>query len=146
MTNKLFRKDMLSSLKAASEKAREIDRGFGIKAERVSLLIWPWPEMRLLVLIGSLAFLDFASTYYVLELSGKANVSESGSLALWSLDNGGFLLLFIIDLLAAVFLALIALGSRHLYAKMASLVTGAPLLCFFLYRTLSWQYLPYSII
>ena len=108
---------MLSSLKAASEKAREIDRGFGIKAERVSLLIWPWPEMRLLVLIGSLAFLDFASTYYVLELSGKANVSESGSLALWSLDNGGFLLLFIIDLLAAVFLALIALGSRHLYAK-----------------------------
>jgi hypothetical protein len=108
---------MFKSARDILNKSREIDRGFGQHAEKLSRFIWPWQEHWLWLVVGSLAILDFTSTYILLDVSGKNNVYESGRLAIWALDRGGFLFLLLIDLMAAVILSLAALAARYIYVK-----------------------------
>ena len=68
-------------------------------------------------MIGFLSILDFASTYALLGLSGKNNVYESGRIASWALEAGGFLLLFVVDIAAVVTLSLVAFIVRYAYSK-----------------------------
>jgi hypothetical protein len=108
---------MFRSAKELLIKSREIDRGLGQYAERLSRHLWPWRERWLMAVVGVLAILDFASTYAILELSSKNNVYESGLLAFWALDRGGFSCLFLVDILAAVVLSIAALTARHIYIR-----------------------------
>jgi hypothetical protein len=108
---------MFESARARLNRAREIDRGFGRYAERLSRFLWPWRERWLLVVVVSLAILDFTSTYILLDLSGKNSVYESGLLAMWAVDRGGFGFLLLVDMIAAVVLSLAAFTARHLYVK-----------------------------
>ncbi len=108
---------MCRSAGAILRKSREIDRGLGRYAEVLSRFLWPWRELWLLVVVGSLSILDFVSTYALLELSGKEQVYESGYLASWALEKGGFGFLFLVDIAAAVVIILVALASRYLYTK-----------------------------
>jgi hypothetical protein len=108
---------MFKKIQAAFMRAREIDRGFGQKAEKASRWIWRWRENWLLAIVGSLAIADFLSTYAILELSGKTNVYESGLIANWALEKGGWGFLLLIDFAAGGVLALIALISRYFYSK-----------------------------
>lgn len=108
---------MFKSAKSFLERSREIDRGLGQHAEKVSRFIWPWREPWLLLVVAVLAILDFTSTYILLELSQKTGVYESGLLAIWALDSGGFALLLIVDIAAAAFLSLVAFVARYLYTK-----------------------------
>jgi hypothetical protein len=108
---------MFKSAKAMLEKSREIDRGMGKYAEKFSRFLWPWREQWLLLVVVILAILDFASTYILLELSHRNDVYESGLLAIWALDRGGFSYLLLVDIIAAVVLSLAALIARHLYTQ-----------------------------
>jgi len=98
-------------------KCREIDRNLGHYAEKLSRILWRWPELRLLIVVGVLIIMDFASTYALLGLNKSQDVYESGRLAFWALERGGFPLLFIVDITAAVILSLAALIARRLYIK-----------------------------
>jgi hypothetical protein len=98
-------------------KARRIDAGFGPCFEKISRFIWPWQEAWLLAVVGSLSFFDFLSTLTLLKLSGKSGVIESGRLAGWALDTGGFGFLLLVDFAAASLLSLAAIGARYLYTK-----------------------------
>jgi hypothetical protein len=98
-------------------KAREIDKGLGRYAERLSRFIWPWRELWLLAVAGSLSILDFLSTYALLGLSGKVDVYESGRLAVWALDKGGFFLLLLVDVVVVGALSLAALVVRYVYTR-----------------------------
>lgn len=108
---------MCRSAKAMLDKSREIDTGLGQYVERLSRLMWPWRETWLLVVVGSLFVFDYVSTYAVLELSGKTDVYESGRLASWALERGGFPFLFLVDVVAASVFSIAALVSRYLYTK-----------------------------
>lgn len=108
---------MLKSTHSWFIKSREIDRGLGKYAERISRFLWPWRECWLLVVAGSLCFLDFVTTYILLGLSGRNDVYESGFLASRALDRGGFLLLLAVDIIAMAVLLLLAFAARHFYRK-----------------------------
>jgi hypothetical protein len=109
---------ILKSLRTRQERARKIDRGLGRYAEKLSHVIWPWRESILLILMFAAAILDFSSTYLV--LSVKNNASESGRLALWALDRGGYIFLLVLDLAVASLLATIALVLRSFYTRIGS--------------------------
>ena len=109
---------MLKSLKARQENARRIDRGLGRYAEKLSRFIWPWRESRLLVLVFAVAVCDFLSTW--LGLNFKSNTFESGSLASWALNHGGYFSLFSIDIAVAGGLCAIALALRTYYTRIGS--------------------------
>jgi hypothetical protein len=98
-------------------KARRIDRGFGPWFEKVSRFIWPWQELWLLVVVGSLSLFDFLSTLTLLKLRARSGVIESGRLAGWALDTGGFGFLLLVDFVAASLLSLAAIGVRYLYTR-----------------------------
>jgi len=108
---------VFKSTKAILNKSRRIDRSLGRYAEALSRFLWPWRELWLLIVIGLLAILDFTSTYALLELSGKNNFYESGRLAIWALEIGGFPFLFVVDIAAAGVISLAAFTARHLYIK-----------------------------
>jgi hypothetical protein len=108
---------MFRSAKTMRERSREIDRGLGKYAERLSRFAWPWQERWLLLAVGLLAIFDFSSTYILLDLSGKNNAYESGRVAIWALKIGGFPFLLLADLIAAVVLSSAAFISRYLYSK-----------------------------
>lgn len=108
---------MPRSAKSLRERSREIDRGLGVYAERISRFLWPWRERWLWLVTGIVAVLDFSSTYILLDLSGKSNVYESGRIAIWALKIGGFPFLLSIDLIAAIGLSLAAFTARYLYNK-----------------------------
>ena len=108
---------MFEAAKDRLNRFREVDKGLGRYAEGISRFLWPWRERWLLLVIGSLAILDFTSTYVLLELSKKNDVYESGLIAIWALDRGGFTFLLLIDILAAVVLSLTAYAARYLYSK-----------------------------
>jgi len=109
---------MLKSLKARQENARRIDRNLGRYAEKLSRFIWLWRESRLLVLVFAVAVCDFLSTY--LGLNFKSNTFESGSLARWALNHGGYFRLISIDLAVAGGLSAIALALRSYYTRIGS--------------------------
>jgi hypothetical protein len=108
---------MFKSIKAILNKSREIDRGLGRYAEAISYFLWPWQELRLLIVIGSLCIIDYFSTYAALALSSNNNIYERGHLAAWALENGGFLFLLVIDIVAVVVISIVALVIRYLYFK-----------------------------
>jgi hypothetical protein len=108
---------VFKSYKDRLVRARAIDKGLGRYAEKLSRLIWPWRELWMSVAVGSLSILDFLSTYVLLGLSGKIGVYESGRLAVWALDRGGFPFLLLVDVVVAGALLLAALASRYMYTK-----------------------------
>jgi hypothetical protein len=108
---------MVKSSHTWINKSRDIDRGLGKYAERLSRLLWPWRERWLLVIAGILCFFDFLSTYLLLDVIGRTDVYESGFLARWALEIGGFFYLFIIDLIAIVIMSLLAFGARYVYVR-----------------------------
>lgn len=108
---------MFKPTRAYFNKIREIDRGLGKYAERISRFIWPWRERWLLVVAGSLCFLDFLTTYILLGLSGRNDVYESGFLASRALARGGFPLLFAVDLIAVVVMSSLAFAVRNFYGR-----------------------------
>lgn len=110
---------MSRSARSFRLRAGALDRSFGRYAERLSRFLWPWSERRLLFLVGCLALLDFTSTFILLALSGRHGVYESGLVAGWALDGGGFALLLLVDVLAAAVLSLAAFAARWLYTKRA---------------------------
>jgi hypothetical protein len=105
------------SLKASADKNRERDRGFDKYAGRLSRFLWPPGENWLLAVVFSLCMLDFVTTYAALELGRNKNVYEAGPLAGWALGTGGFGFLFLVDLVSACILSLIAFAARYLYSR-----------------------------
>ena len=103
--------------KGVVRRSLERDRSSERYVEAVSRSLWPWPESKLLALVSFLVVLDYASTYAVLELSGKTCIYEGGPLASWALQVGGFTELFLVDVAAASVLLLAALTIRFLYSK-----------------------------
>ena len=83
----------------------------------VSRFIWPWQDSWLLPLVALLAALDLVSTYALLELSGKTHVYESGPLARWALQIGGFNGLYVMNAVAVGFLCVIATSARLFYVR-----------------------------
>ena len=100
--------------------------------EAVSRSLWPWSESKLLAFVCLLALLDYVSTYAVLELSMNRYVYESGPLASWALEMGGFAGLFLVDMLSASILLLIAVSIRHLHRRVGFRNFGRTALVFFL--------------
>ena len=83
----------------------------------VSRWLWPWRESKLITLVACLAVLDYFSTYAFLRLSGSNNVYESGLLASWALQEGGFKALLLVDILAVITAFMIAISARFVYVK-----------------------------
>jgi hypothetical protein len=105
---------MKSRLSKSFERERHLER----PVEKLSRVLWPWPESKLIMFVSLLAFLDFASTYAFLRLSGNQRVFEAGPLASWALQTGGFLKLFLIDGASMGLLILLALSTRLLYNRL----------------------------
>jgi hypothetical protein len=95
----------------------ELERSFDPRIEKISRRLWPWHENKLLFFVISLVVLDFCSTFAFLELSGNKNLYESGPVARWALEMGGFSRLFLIDLIAACVLMLFAFIVRKAYTS-----------------------------
>ena len=95
------------------ERERKLERPL----EKVSMLLWPWNESRLVLFVSLLAVLDYVSTFAALELSGNNQVYESGLLANWALETGGFFKLFMVDAASIGALILLAIGVRSLYNR-----------------------------
>ena len=108
---------VLQLLKQRVNWALERDRRAEGRVEAVSRLLWPWRESRLVVLVGLLALLDYATTCAGLELSGKGHIEEGGMLAGWALRVGGLGWLFLVDMGAVIALSIVALTARFLYFK-----------------------------
>ena len=108
---------MFKLAKDIVRRSLERDRLSERRIEAVSRTLWPWRESRLLVFVSLLVILDYVSTYAVLELSGKTYVYESGPLARWALQTGGFTGLFLVDIAAISALLLIAITARFLYSR-----------------------------
>jgi hypothetical protein len=106
---------IIKSTKAIAEKNRQRDRGLDRYVGKLSRILWPWRESWFLVVVGCLCILDYASTYSALEISGNTGIYESGPLASWALETGGFALLFLVDIVAIGILSLIAAITRSLY-------------------------------
>ena len=104
-------------IKDLVRKSIERDRAREQYVESASRSLWPWRESRLLGLVCCVAALDYASTYAVLELSGKTHVYEGGLLASWALRKGGFMGLLLVDIAAASVLLLTAITLRFLHSK-----------------------------
>jgi len=100
------------------QKSWERDRSLERYVEAASRLAWPWREPWLLPLVGTVAVLDYVSTYAALELSGKGYVYESGALAGWALRMGGFDALLMADIAAVVALLLGATATRFFCLKL----------------------------
>lgn len=103
--------------KGTVRKSLERDLSKERYVEAVSRSLWPWRESWLLALVGFLAVLDYVSTYAALELSGNKYIYESGPLASWALQMGGFPGLFLVDVAAVGTLMLAAITIRSLHFK-----------------------------
>lgn len=97
-------------------RIQELDRDIGRYAEAFSHVLWPWKEGWLLLLIMVFSNLDFISTFAALNLSSRQTY-ESGLLASWALEHGGFSLLYLVDFISVLTLALFAMFVRYAYAR-----------------------------
>jgi hypothetical protein len=102
------------SLRKDIEHERSLDRPI----EDFSLLLWPYPESKLIFYISLLAILDYASTYTALNLSGNSQVAEVGLMAKWALQCGGFPRLLLVDAIAIGTLIFLAVIARYMYGKL----------------------------
>ena len=98
---------------ATAESSAERERFLKGRMRFVSRIIWPWNDS----LLVPLAALDLLSTYVLLELSGNVHVYESGLLASWALQRGGFNGLYIMNAAAVGMLCLIAVSARLFYGR-----------------------------
>lgn len=112
MTQRIFK-----SAKDRIKKSIERERAFERHVEAFSRFLWPWRESFLIAVVSLLAALDYVSTYAALRLSGNRSIYESGLLARWSLETGGFTKLFLTDMTAIGILLLAALTFRFLFRK-----------------------------
>jgi len=108
---------VLRLVKERVNKAAERDRRAERRMGPASRVLWPWRESRLVVLVGLLAVLDYATTCAALELSGKGDIGEGGMLAGWALQVGGLGWLFLVDLGAVIALLIAATTARFLCFK-----------------------------
>jgi hypothetical protein len=125
---------MRAGIKKADERERKLERPI----EKVSRLIWPWQESKLLLFVSLMAVLDFISTFSALKFYGKYGVFESGWIAKWALSIGGFPELFLVDAIAIGVLIIIAIGIRAFYNRL-----GFP---GFARSAFVFIFVPYSII
>ena len=102
---------------ATAESSAERERFLEGRMRFVSRIIWPWNDSLLVPLAALLAALDLLSTYVLLELSGNVHVYESGLLASWALQRGGFNGLYIMNAAAVGMLCLIAVSARLFYGR-----------------------------
>ncbi len=104
---------MKERIRRGVERERKLERPL----EKVSRLLWPWDETKLVLFVSLLAVLDYISTFAALELSGNNQVYESGLLANWALETGGFIALFLVDAASIGALILLAIGVRSIYNR-----------------------------
>jgi hypothetical protein len=130
--------NMFESMRAGIKKADERERKLERPIEKVSRLIWPWQESKLLLFVSLMAVLDFISTFSALKFYGKYGVFESGWIAKWALSIGGFPELFLVDAIAIGVLIIIAIGIRAFYNRL-----GFP---GFARSAFVFIFVPYSII
>ena len=99
---------------------RSIGRGRAVEGlvARLSTIVWPWRLGWLVPLVALLAALDLISTYLLLEHSGKTYVYESGPLAAWALNKGGYNSLYVTNALGVGFLCAVAVGVSRLYTPL----------------------------
>lgn len=109
-----FFKRARDRLRENIERERSLDRPLGT----LSLVLWPYPELKLVLYISLLAFLDYLSTFNALELSGNSQVAEVGLMAKWALQTGGFSRLFLVDLAVICALLCFAINARSIYTRL----------------------------
>ena len=99
---------------------RSIGRGRALEGfvAQLSRIVWPWHIGWLIPLVALLAALDLISTYVLLEHSGKSYVYESGPLAAWALQQGGYNSLYIANALGVGGLCAVGVAARTLYARL----------------------------
>lgn len=95
-------------------RERSLDRPL----EKISRVLWPYPEVKLIFYVCVLAVLDFLSTFVALALSGDNRISEAGLIAKWALQTGGFFKLLAVDAAVISGLILLAIGSKFIYTKL----------------------------
>jgi hypothetical protein len=108
---------VLEWMKFRVREAVERDRRAEKHVEAASRLLWRWREPWLIALVSFVALLDYASTYAVLEFSGKGYLNEGGRLASWALEKGGFGGLFLADMAAVLSISLLALVLRAILIR-----------------------------
>jgi hypothetical protein len=108
---------ILESLKIRLKKANEQDRKLEKPMERISRLLWPWPESKLIQFVSLLAMLDFLSTFAALRFNLSHHVYEVGPMAKWAFSIGGFPMLLAVDAAVIGTLILLAFGVRGLYIR-----------------------------
>jgi hypothetical protein len=86
--------------------------------EGFSKQLWPWSESKLIFLVGLLAVLDYISTYVFLTFGSYPQVIEGGLLAGWALQSGGFLKLFLVDVVCVGTLMVLAISIQSLYSRL----------------------------
>jgi uncharacterized membrane protein (DUF485 family) len=109
---------LLESMRDSVRKSIERDKKLEKPIEKVSRLIWPWQESKLVLFVSLLAIMDYVSTFAALKLSRNNQVYESGLLAKWALATGGFPKLFFVDAAAIGALILIAIGVSSIYSRL----------------------------
>ncbi|MBE0480955.1 MAG: hypothetical protein IBX68_08240 [Dehalococcoidia bacterium] len=105
---------MKATVSRSFERDRRVERYF----EAFARAVWPWNEQRLLILVGVLVFIDYATTHAVLVYSGKNFLGEGGLLAAWALDRGGLPMVFLVDIGALIALTLAATVIRQVYLSL----------------------------
>ena len=129
---------ILESLKTRVQRANEQDRKLEKPIEKVSRLIWPWPESKLIQFVSLLAMLDFLSTFAALRFNLSHQVYEVGPMAKWALAIGGFPILLVVDAAVIGALILFATWVRALYTRSGFPGFGRTAFVFF--------FVPYSVI
>ncbi len=128
----------LFDMKTRRQKYREIERNLERPILSFAQALWPFPEPKLILFVCAAAFLDYASTFTFLKLSGSTNVVEGGPLAKWALQTGGFPALFLTDALSVGILIGLAVGARFLFRKLGFAGFGQAAFIFVL--------IPYAVI
>jgi len=105
-------------IKNRLRRSIEIERTLERPFEKLSRILWPWSESKLVLFISLMAILDYISTYTALELSRNNQVAEVGLVAKWALQTGGSSELFFVEMTAMVVLILLAMGARLLYTRL----------------------------
>ena len=77
------------SLRKSVRQSIERDKKLEKPIERISMLIWPWRESKLVFFVSLLALLDYISTYIAIKFNIGHQVYEAGLIAKWALDTGG---------------------------------------------------------
>jgi len=108
---------VLAWMRYRLRKAKERDRRAERYVEAASRFLWRWRLPWLVAFAGFVALLDYASTYAVLELSGKRYLNEGGPLASWALEKGGFGGLFLADLAAVTAISIAAIVARFIFLR-----------------------------